>query len=778
MNRFRPFKIYYEVLGNRELIVYLCGRNEDKTRGVYELHQTEPYFYVPSHEQVPVNPLIKKVEEDQASSLWGENLTKVYTFYPFNVPDCRALFTRTFEADVVYENRIRYDLGIKTNIRVPSKRHLMPNEIEPENDSPNIAPRLCVIDIETYDKGGFAEPKYPTGPVVSISCWDSYTDTYLVILNGRLEREDLNKTMAFFRDKEWKVIIKDTPNEAEMFAVFREFLQQVKPDMICGWNSDMYDIPYLQNRAINMRYQQPNWREFAYFDLMLAFERQHEGELESKSLQYVSTSLGLEGKPVRQRTWQMWEHDRSALITYNVNDVYLTKEVMLRKNLVGFFMELVSFAGCGIEDALLTGRLVDSYVFHRLRGQLIQKTKVEGEWGSIKGAEIFEPVRGVYNNVVEIDNSGEYANIIRTFNLSPETKVDDAYEGEIYKLPSGNRYKKTPRGIFPGIIDELIALRATKKEQGLKDQERVVKEFILTFYGVLASPHYRNGDPDIGGDITHVAREHLKWNREFIERHKGIILYGDTDSCLFRFSDLKTLDETEFHAKKVADELNMSLLSFAAQYGSEKCYLGVKVEHVYDGFFQSGSKKRYACIYRDPKGDIKFGDYLYTMKVRGFEIRRSNSAPFTKTMQKDVFQKLLFGASKEVIQSYVMSIISDAKAGKIPTHLFGIPTSIQKVDYGRRLPQHVRAAYWSNQNLGKEFKAGDKPVMYFGRVRGKYPTDVFSLDWGEPVPEGTEIDWRATIERTILLPLQSVFDVIGLYPHEILQPTHKLEEFF
>lgn len=775
MIAFRPFSITYRV-DQQELIVLLAGRRADGKRGVVRLVGTEPYFYIPATvlmEEALDHEHIKRVEHCDINSLGGDEVAKLVAHYPFQVPALRAQFEKTWEADITYGNRIRYDLGIKGTILIPDEPELRPEHIQPDVTGANIKPRVFVIDIEVMDKTGFSEPENAMAPVVSIALWDSFSNQYLVLLNGSLKENHRDESASFFLKNEWAVKTVECKDEQDMFASLAEFMSLHPPDILTGWNSDKFDFPYLQNRAKRCGYRAPDWNLYAYFDLMLAYERLHEGELESKALQFVSKSLGLPGKAEKKKTWEMWEGDRGMLIRYNCQDVWLTKEIMLKKGLVEFFLDLVTFAGCGIEDALLTGRLVDSYMFHRLKGVAVQPTKVRRSWDKIKGAAVFPPSKGVFKNVVEIDNSGEYANIIRTFNLSPETKRDGCLcrGSRCYVLPTGHHYTKEPRGFFPETIDELVAMRATYKKTGEKEKERVVKEFALTMYGVLASDDYRNGDPEIAADITDVARRHLEWNRTFVEKNGGMLLYGDTDSCLFTCAG-----DAKETAERVANQINESMPKFVEQWGAEQNFLSVKIERIYDSFLQAGARKRYACLYRDKDGEIEHDGTRYTMKVRGFEVRRSNSAPITRELQKAVLKQILLGWSGAQVKTLIHTIVKKLRSGEYPLTDVRIPTAWAKETYVVK-PMHIRAAEWSNKFLGYNFRYGDKPCYYFGYIEGKPRTDVFALEWDDPLPPGAVINWEKTLERVFVQPLEDILDVVGVSPGEILSPTVSLDVF-
>ncbi len=153
--RFRPFQITYEA-ENGKTVVLLHGRDEKGKRRTIKVDGTEPHFYCesknpasqalgfalsresiasdPVHGFLDLPPKLKKASEELSRAaegivriepkaakdfITGKPLDKVVTRFPFDVPKVRDVFGKTWEADVLYENRVRYDLGIKGDIVIP-----------------------------------------------------------------------------------------------------------------------------------------------------------------------------------------------------------------------------------------------------------------------------------------------------------------------------------------------------------------------------------------------------------------------------------------------------------------------------------------------------------------------------------------------------------------------------------------------------------------------------------------------------------------------------------
>lgn len=851
--RFRPFQITYETEGDKTVVV-LHGRDERGEKRTVRVDGTEPHFYAehkspvcqalgfslsrkdiasdPVHGFLDLPESIRKLSEElsQAASMVvriepkvakdfisGKFLDKIVVKYPFDVPKIRDAFGKTWEADVLYENRVRYDLGIKAEIDLPAGcerlhrsqvRPIRPPRpgqagVRPNGPFKAILPRLAVYDIETHDKGGFQGPEDARSPVVSIAAWDSQSDRYVCIFNGVLRQAHRDSLTRLFKKphkgrddiKPWQVQVVEVATEEALFETFNNWLRTVQPDALIGWNSDEYDDDYLRNRAQRIGAEAPDFDPLVLFDAEDGYVFSKYQRPESSALHYIATEyFGLPGKSTDKRIWQMMEGDRAELVFYNVNDVFLTKEIVLRSGIIDFYLRLAERAGTGLGRCFSTGHLVDSMVFHHLAGSgfaqptKIKRTKKElEEWGKIKGAEVFDPASGLFENVIDLDNGGEYPELIRTFNMSPETIIEPAKweEFERQKIPfvtspNGNRYRLDKKGVFPILLTELIQDRAEAKAIGDQIGDDVNKKLSNTFYGVMPSPTYRMPDRRIGGDITGWAREHLKWNREFAQGwiHKAKALYGDTDSNLLVFVEKPDYETARSWGKDLASSMNASFLSFARQFGPvQVCSLVVKMDpkSPYDRFLQAGTKKKYACLFRSEKGDIERDGIKYDVKWRGFEIRRGDAAVATKEAQTSVLTEMLFGSSRsdtiERVNSLVRNWRSAPERDPAALWMLGKPKIVNK------MKQVHEALRYSNTYLGTEFRKGDKPAMFYGYVAGNPKVDVFLWPWREALPPGTQLNMESTIDAVILTPLEGPLDLLDLRPSDCKNPVEMVNDW-
>ena len=338
-----------------------------------------------------------------------------------------------------------------------------------------------------------------------------------------------------------------------------------------------------------------------------------------------------------------------------------------------------------------------------------------------EGATVFEPSRGVRENVVVLDLKSLYPMAMMTINASMETKVDASSPrdpGTEVWAPNGVRFHKQPDGLTRTIIAELLKERDEKKalrntfafgspQYVLYDmQQNVLKVIMNTYYGVSGYPRFRLFDREIGSAATSVGRAIIEHTRRVIEQQGYTVIYGDTDSCMVQLAKEFDKEQTITTARLIEKRLNESYRDFAkTELNADEHFFSIKFEKIYARFFQAGKKKRYAgsLVWKEGK-DVKETDIV------GFEIRRSDTPQITKIVQQRVMEMILAGEGYDGIKAFLSDVIKKYRAGKYTLDEVGIPGGIGKSldDYDNDDAQ-VRGAKYANQYLHTEFGKGSKP---------------------------------------------------------------------
>jgi DNA polymerase elongation subunit (family B) len=125
-------------------------------------------------------------------------------------------------------------------------------------------------------------------------------------------------------------------------------------------------------------------------------------------------------------------------------------------------------------------------------------------------------------------------------------------------------FKQEPRGLIPQVLEELMEERTKLKAVGENDKQRVVKELMNSFYGIMMFPNFRLMVPEIGESITNVGREIIMWTKGIVEKAGYEVIFGDKDSVGVK--GIKTDEE----AIKLQKTINSSYDEFIKQFGITK----------------------------------------------------------------------------------------------------------------------------------------------------------------------------------------------------------------
>ncbi|MDD1706398.1 MAG: DNA-directed DNA polymerase [Methanoregulaceae archaeon] len=763
-------------------VIHIFGRDREKKARHLQITGFRPYFYVPHYQAGPgtLPPNVTHEEGKTYLSIRGEPLSRLYTVRPGDVRDIRERFTH-FEADIPFTTRFMIDTGLTGGVMVPawtaSYQEIFPAAI-------SSSARVCILDIECEDVRGFPEPGRDA--VICITCHDSFDNRYTSLIWGPgkegcdlsvLSGKEGLKNGCFCRERH---DIRVFASEKEMLGGFAMYLRETDPDILSGWNFLEFDLPYLLKRmgAIGLdpaslaRLGGPTERNAlrgrAVFDLLQAYRKMHATQRESYRLDAVAEAEIGETKVRYTGTISdLWTRDPCLLLEYNFKDVELCVAINEKNRIIEFYREIARYVGCPLDRTLNSSSVIDVFVLRKAHGRYVLPSKGFAASEEFEGATVFEPSRGVRENVVVLDLTSLYPMAMMTINASPETK-DPAGE---FKAPNGIRFRREPDGLTRSILSELLAERDEKKrvrnrhpfgsdEYVLYDlQQNVLKVIMNTYYGVSGYTRFRLYDREIGAAITSVGRAIIEHTRGVIEGLGYRVIYGDTDSCMVLIPPGPP-DATIEKAREIEREVNASYARFAKQeLNADTHYFSIKFEKIYQRFFQAGKKKRYAgrLVWKE-------GKTVDEIDVVGFEIRRSDYPQITKTVQKRVMEMILHGEEYESIKTYLGDVIRNYRAGRYSLDEIGIPGGIGKdlVDY-QTDDAHIRGAKYANEHLGMEFAKGSKPKrVYIRNVTGKYQkTNVLCFEYGDQVPGEFQVDWELMLEKTLKQPISRIIEALG-----------------
>tara|TARA_B100001939_G_scaffold128063_1_gene110957 strand:- start:16405 stop:19026 length:2622 start_codon:yes stop_codon:yes gene_type:complete len=607
-----------------------------------------------------------------------------------------------------------------------------------------------------------------------------------------------------------KVVVKvfddedEEERERQLMWWFNDRIKHYDPDVIAGQNIIGYDHPYVINRCKRMNVKNhtsslsrtdtawPNMRYLKYmpyFDTKIAYAEQVQGAAATTgaaSLAWMAGQTLGYGKVPRTRITDLMVRDPVMLAVYNAWDNVCAARCMSKLNLLRFYITKTAYHNSTLHHSHSNMLLVEDMMGHLLMADnmvmpsaSLTASKIEGSIEA--GGFVMDAPTGVFECAFEVDNSMEYPSAMITGNFSPDTKIDpkdypDGFPFPVTITPSGRYYRRDVEGIMPRVLRTLAegreATRGAMKDVeygsdeylSLDRRQRVMKENMNSWYGVLGSGMtektkrrpFRLADPEIGSDITEVARLHNDWNKNYINNRtlewNGMevqfkTLYQDTDSCKVGITNLADLrkvapvlrSDVESFALQLCDELNDSFDDFVKETLNvdKNEFFRIKPDAYYARYFQWGVKKRYAYV----DFDDNFG-------FRGVEIRRSSTPQVVKDIQKAIFACILEGgdASKlnDLLRTWNENLLDESKT---PSSHYGKPSGMKKEG-----TQAHKASMWSNRYLGTEFDIGDKPCLYLAR-KSKHPLPEnrwVAVEWGEnPDDFDIVVDREASLAKYI-----------------------------
>jgi DNA polymerase I len=765
-------------------IIHIFGRDERGKAVRTDVTGFKPYFYVPAEQaEGGAHPYQVTLETDTTyRSIRGESLRRFYTQRPGDVRDVRDRY-RHYEADIPFATRFMIDTGLTGGAAVPG------SPVDCHDIAPAVvdAPaRCCILDIECEDEHGFPDPQ--RDKILCITCYDSFDTDYVTFLlavdgakPGEIRKKEVAGGLKNGCFKEGTHTICTYADEIALLRAFAAYLAERDPDILSGWNFVEFDMPYITGRMEKLglrpdslarlpgQTERNALRGRALFDLLTAYKKMHATQKESYRLDAVAMEeVGEQKVRYTGTIAELWKKQPALFVEYNFKDVELCVAINRKNAIIDFYREIARYVGCPLDKTLNSSSVIDVYVLRKAFGRYVLPSKGFFNAEEFEGATVFEPSRGVRENVVVLDLKSLYPMAMMTINASMETK-DPA--GEL-RAPNGIRFRKQPDGLTRSIIAELLKERDEKKalrntfafgspQYAMYDmQQNVLKVIMNTYYGVSGYTRFRLFDREIGAAVTSVGRAIIEHTRREIEKLGYTVIYGDTDSCMIQLDKGIDRQKTIELARMIEKRLNESYSVFARnELNADVHFFSIKFEKIYARFFQAGKKKRYA-------GSLiwKEGKDVHETDIVGFEIRRSDTPQITKQVQKKVMEMILDGEGYEGIKAYLAGVIKNYRAGKYTLDEIGIPGGIGKSldDYDTDDAQ-VRGARYANRHLHTEFGKGSKPKrIYIRSVTAKYPkTDVLCFEYGDQVPPEFVVDREIMLDKTIRQPISRIIEALG-----------------
>ena len=414
--------------------------------------------------------------------------------------------------------------------------------------------KIFSVDIETTVENGFPDVFNPLEKILLITLQDNTTKKITTFGTGPFTQTS--------ETSQYDVDYKQCRDERELLVRFLDWWSVNTPDVLTGWNTDFFDVPYLISR-VDRVLDDDYVKVFSPFKLVrrnvkkimgreqLTYEIQGVAQLDYlalyKKFTYITrpsykldniaeTELGKKKLESGFDTFrEFYEKDWNRFVEYNIIDTALVDELEDKMKLIELILTMAYDAKCNFQDIFSPVRTWDSLLYNHLWKQNVVLPQSESkESRSIVGAYVQEVEPGEYEWVASFDATSLYPSIIMQYNMSPETlvpgsmmdvTVDGLLEGK-YDLSSlkeknysmtanGQCFTNDKLGYMPEIVQKFFDDRQKYKKLMLKAKQDLID----------------TGDDKYKNDIS-------KYNNFQMARKIQLnSLYGAMANQYFRFYD-------------------------------------------------------------------------------------------------------------------------------------------------------------------------------------------------------------------------------------------------
>ena len=368
--------------------------------------------------------------------------------------------------------------------------------------------KISTIDIEVKSENGFPDVESAAEEVLLITVQDYTTKQIRTWGQGP------------FNNKQQNVIYKGFSTEYELLNDFINWwmIEENTPEVLTGWNSELYDMPYLVRRIDrilgeklmkrispwglvteretmimgrkHISYDVGGITQLDYLNLYKKFTYKAQ---ESYRLDYIA-SVELGQKKLDHSEFDTFKdfytNGWQKFVEYNIIDVELVDRLEDKMKLIELAIVMAYDAKANYADVFSQVRMWDTIIYNYLkkRNIVIPPIVRSDKDSKYAGAYVKEPIPGKYDWVVSFDLNSLYPHLIMQYNISPETLQDTRHPSvtvdkilneeinfELYKdtavCANGSMYRKDKRGFLPELMDKIYKDRTIYKKKMLQAKQ-------------------------------------------------------------------------------------------------------------------------------------------------------------------------------------------------------------------------------------------------------------------------------------------------------------------
>jgi len=381
---------------------------------------------------------------------------------------------------------------------------------------------IAVIDIEVGSENGFPDPYKANEPITAIA---------VKTLDGDMKVYGCGN----FNNSRDDVTYIKCRDEYDLCKRFLEDWKYDTPDIITGWNTRFFDIPYLVNRFVKIL-GEDEMKNLSPWGIVQERKTNIKGrELISyeiygiSSLDYIElykwfapggksqdsyrldniANIELGKKKLSydefENLHQLYKLNYQKFIEYNIVDVELIVELEAKLKLIELSLTLSYDTKSNYGDVFTQTRMWDAIIYNYLleRNIVVPPNETSVKDGAFEGAYVKDPQIGVHDYVASFDLNSLYPHLMMQYNISPETIIEvKDYDANMRQIisdgvsvdkmlskevdtsklqgvtitPNGQFFRTTEQGFLPKMLEEMYQDRKKFKKLMISAKQEYEKE--------------------------------------------------------------------------------------------------------------------------------------------------------------------------------------------------------------------------------------------------------------------------------------------------------------
>ena len=441
--------------------------------------------------------IINVVERDDKGQRHYKEYPARHIFY-YNDPKGKFLSIKGEPLSRVSSKNVKEH---RKELAIHSNKKLYESDINPiyrcledhylNQDAPKLNVAFFDIEVDFDPERGYASPEDAFMPITAIAVHLQWLDTMvcLAIPPKTINMEEAQRQVADFKN----VMLFD--NEADMLDAFLDLIQEA--DVLSGWNSEGFDIPYTVNRVTKVLSKEDTrrfclWNQFpkkreyekygkkaitydfigrVHLDSLELYRKYTYEERHTYRLDAIAEyELGQRKTQYEGTLDQLYNNDFKTFVEYNINDCQLLDDLDKKLKFMDLANTLAHECTVLLQTTMGAVAVTEQAIINEAhkRGMIVpNRVNREGLDTQAAGAYVAFPKKGIHEWIGSLDINSLYPSAIRALNMGPETIVGQLRQDGTKDFIAAEMAKgRSFAGAWEGIFGSLEYSAVMNKEVG------------------------------------------------------------------------------------------------------------------------------------------------------------------------------------------------------------------------------------------------------------------------------------------------------------------------